>query len=408
MDHHSTSTVAKADEPYRNSQDSVRSDIGVTPGRALRILVFLEASTIAGAVKPIFEFVQESRRGATGASVEVTMVIYRRAQQASVLMDAVRELGVAAEVIEERRAFDLRVLSQLRDLVRRLRPDIIWTNNTKSHFLVYLSGVYRAASWIAFHHGYTREAWRTRIYNEIDRMSLPRAKRVVTVCNDFAAQLQRRGVPADRLRVLRNPVNYSSPVAAAEKESLREQLGVGNRTILLSVGRLSFEKGHADLLRAVSLMRSAAGAAFDSYLVIVGDGPERRNLEALCSELKLNDVVRFTGFQSDVRRYYAIADIFVLPSHSEGSPNVLLEAMAADVPVVAAAVGGIPEVLSDQVNALLVPRQNIDALSAAIKRLLHEPALRMKLAEQGKDVVAQHTPQAYFSGVMALLNEVVA
>jgi glycosyltransferase involved in cell wall biosynthesis len=373
----------------------------------LRTLVFLEASTVAGAVKPVLEFARETAASASERRFELTMALYQRAKQQAELIDVVRGAGIPIEVIEERHALDLRALPQLRTIVERLRPDILWTNNTKSHFLVYLSGVDRSAQWIAFHHGYTQEARRTRIYNELDRWSLPRAKRVVTVCQAFASELQRKGVPAERLRILRNPIRVAAPVSDAERSHLRESLGLNDCTVLLSVGRLSQEKGHADLLRAVAQMRVAQGAAFGSRLLMVGDGPERSHLAALCADLKLEDVVHFAGFQPDVRPYYAIANVFVLPSHSEGSPNVLLEAMAAGVPMVATAVGGLPEVLSDEVNALLVPKQDVAELAKAITRLLDDAQLRRHLVEQGHVVVAQHSPQSYFRALSGLFEEVM-
>jgi glycosyltransferase involved in cell wall biosynthesis len=283
----------------------------------------------------------------------------------------------------------------------------VWTNNTKSHLLVRLSGLHRSAEWIAFHHGYTKEARRTRVYNELDRVSLPRARRVVTVCNDFARQLERKGVPANRIRVVRNPVRASLAMDAAEKVRLRAKLGLGQANVILSVGRLSREKGHADLLRAMQVLRKSRQAGPSLHLLIVGDGPERGTLQSLCSNLKLQDCVTFTGHQSDVGPYYAAADVFVLPSHSEGSPNVLLEALAAELPMVATAVGGIPEVLSDDVNALLVPSQAPETLASAIGRLLDEPQLRQRLIANGKEVVAQHNPQAYFRNVLGIFEEVM-
>ena len=391
-----------------DSGDSMVASGGESDGHPLRILVFLEASTIAGAVKPVLEFAREARESTGGRELSITMVSYVRARQQSSLLDVVRAQGIPLETIAERYPFDLRVIPQLRELAGRQRPDIIWTNNTKSHFLVSLAGLHRAAKWIAFHHGYTKEAWRTRLYNEVDRLSLPRADRVVTVCHAFAQQLQSKGVPADRIRVLRNPIRVPSPVSEAEKACLRTELGLDDASVLLSVGRLSREKGHADLLRAVERMRADEGEKFHSRLIIVGDGPERPRLQALSSELKLDDAVRFTGQQADVRAYYAVANVFVLPSHSEGSPNVLLEAMAAGVPMVATAVGGVPEVLSHEVNALLVPRQDVTQLANAIRRLLNDPLLRRQFADKGAEVVAQHNPQSYFQSVVGLFEEVMS
>jgi len=404
------STALMESRTLRVSADGdggMQSIHGMDDAHPIRVLVFLEASTIAGAVKPVLEFAREAAESTTARTVKLTLALYVRAGKESGLIDTIRSQGLSVELIRERHAFDLQVVPQLRDLVRRVGPDVLWTNNTKSHFLVSLSGLYRTTGWIAFHHGYTKEAWRTGIYNELDRLSLPRAARVVTVCHDFAKQLQRKGVPADRIRVLRNPIRVSSPVMEAEKDGLRAQLGLEHSKVLLSVGRLSLEKGHADLLRAMERLRAAKGQGFDLHLLIVGDGPERDRLQRLCSKLSLEDCVSFTGHQADVRLYYAISDLFILPSHSEGSPNVLLEAMAAGLPIIATAVGGLPEVLSDEVNALLVPKQDVAQLVGAIGRLLDDPPLRQRLADQAKVVVAEHNPQAYYRSVVGLLNEVI-
>jgi glycosyltransferase involved in cell wall biosynthesis len=360
-----------------------------------------------GAVKPVLEFLRELRFCDNSDQFDFTMVLFSRAAQENALIPAIQAQAIETAIIRERHPLDLQVLPQLRDLAGRLQPDLVWTNNTKSHFLVRLSEIDRSAKWIASHHGYTREAWRTTLYNQLDRLSLPHANRVITVCNDFAGQLQRKGVPAHRIRVLRNPIRVSAPVSDAEKQRLRTQLGLTNATVLLSVGRLSREKGHANLLRAMALLRESQGASFRSRLIIVGDGPEQGHLQALCSAVKLNEVVALVGHQADVQPYYAISDVFVLPSHSEGSPNVLLEAMAAGLPTVATAVGGLPEVLSHEVNALLVPKENPSQMANAMRRLLTDSSLRERLCENGKQIVAQHDPQSYCRGILALFQEVL-
>ncbi len=386
-----------------------RSDAadGMAEKHTLKLLVFLEASTVAGAVKPVLEFAREAAASQSGRAVDLTMVLFARSGQQNDLISLIRGQGISLEVVAERHAFDPGVVSQLRQIADKVRPDIIWTNNTKSHFLVFLSGLHRNAEWIGFHHGYTKEAMRTRMYNELDRLSLPRAKRVVTVCNDFAGQLRQKGVPSEHIRVLRNPIRVSSPVPEADVVQLRAKLKLNNASVLLSVGRLSQEKGHADLLRALDRLRTSKSAAPGLHLVLVGDGPERQRLEKLCYTLRLENCVTFTGYQSDVRPYFAMADIFVLPSHSEGSPNVLLEAVAAGLPIVATAVGGLPEVLTNEVNALLVPKHDIAQLANALARLLNDSSLRQRLAENGKEILTQHDPQTYFRKVMGIFEEAI-
>ena len=149
---------------------------------------------------------------------------------------------------------------------------------------------------------------------------------------------------------------------------------------MLSVGRLSKEKGQDGLLRAFATVE-----AEPKRLLLLGDGPELEPLRALACELKIQNAVSFPGLQSNVRPYYELADVFVLSSHSEGSPNVLLEAMDAGVPVVATAVGGVPELVTNEVDALLVPDRDVAALAKAITRVLGDEALRLAPHDGGAE-----------------------
>src|SRR5262249_8877975 len=148
--------------------------------------------------------------------------------------------------------------------------------------------------------------------------------------------------------------------------------------VLLSIGRFSREKGHADLLQALGSLRSLPQAW---KLVLVGIGPERDALGRLAASLEISERVVFAGFHPDVARFYAIADLFALPSHSEGSSNVWLEAMMAGVPIVATSAGGNSEILAHEKTALLVPTEDAPALAAAVARLLTQPDLAARLAE---------------------------
>src|SRR5258708_7250490 len=114
-------------------------------------------------------------------------------------------------------------------------------------------------------------------------------------------------------------------------------------------------------------------------LVLVGEGPERPRIERLLRSLNLTDFITLAGQQDDISPYYGIADVFLLPSLSEGCPNVLLEAMAAGVPVVATEVGGIPEVVTNLRDAILVKKRDMEGLAFATAELLKDRQLRERL-----------------------------
>jgi glycosyltransferase involved in cell wall biosynthesis len=161
----------------------------------------------------------------------------------------------------------------------------------------------------------------------------------------------------------------------------------GQEGLLLYVGRLMPEKGVDTLLTALASVP-------DARLLIVGGGNERHRLEALARQLGVDGRVDFHGGISDravLQAVYRRAALFVLPSHSEGLGCVLLEAMAAGVPIVATNAGGIPDLVADGVNGLLVPPQDSAALAAALRRALGDPQLRRSLAARGRAVVEQQT-----------------
>jgi glycosyltransferase involved in cell wall biosynthesis len=138
----------------------------------------------------------------------------------------------------------------------------------------------------------------------------------------------------------------------------------------------------------------------------VGDGPERAALERQSQALGLRDAVTFAGYRANVRPYYALADVVALPSHTEGSPNVVLEAMAAEVAVAATRVGGVPEIVTDGETGLLTQRQDPRGMAAALGRLRADPEFRHRLAEAGRRlVVANHSVEGHRRALVNLYSE---
>jgi len=158
-----------------------------------------------------------------------------------------------------------------------------------------------------------------------------------------------------------------------------------------SIGRDQRDSRPGGARHPISRLRSRIGA----HLLIVGEGPNRSSIEQEIARLGLGEHVTLTGQQPSAEPFYRIADLAVLSSLSEGSPNALLEAMAAGVPAVATAVGGIPEIVQDGESALLVQPSDLEAMSAAMARvLIDEPGLALQFAERGRALVRErHTPE---------------
>ena len=138
----------------------------------LRILIILEARSVTGPAKAVLEFTQEAFRcNEVSPCAEISILVFLRNETENTITRTAQANGIALEIVTERGAFDWRIVPQLRAIVNRIKPDIVWTNAVKAHFLARMAGLHRQAKWVAFHHGYTTTALRTRMYNQLDRWS---------------------------------------------------------------------------------------------------------------------------------------------------------------------------------------------------------------------------------------------
>lgn len=343
----------------------------------LRILAMMEANSVTGPAKNLLGFCRWLRTAEgeqTGIKIGIGTFSRNAGTENSAFTDAIRDAGADLYIIRERFRYDPGVMRQMREIAEESAPDIIQTHNNKSHLLVRLLPKLRKKSlWFAFHHGDTYTDFKQQLINNVDRVSLRSADRVVTVCKAFEPRLAAFGVKPDRIRILHNSIAALSSMSSAERAQFRSRLGIDtDEAMVLAIGRLSKEKGHAFLLRALQLLRSNARKW---KLVLVGIGPERDRLEQLARALGLSERLLFAGSHADVRPFYASADVFVLPSLSEGSSNVLLEAMAAKLPIVATNAGGNPEIMLHNETGLLAPPGDSKGLASAIAQLLEEPDL---------------------------------
>jgi glycosyltransferase involved in cell wall biosynthesis len=206
-----------------------------------------------------------------------------------------------------------------------------------------------------------------------------------------------------KLRIVINGTDLSRfPAPEGARAAIREELGIPSRArVLVTVGRLVKEKNHALLLRAVSpLLRE------DRRLVLVGDGPLRDDLRAQIEQLEGRRYVHLTGARRDIPELLASADAFVLSSESEGLPIGLLEALAAGLPAISTAVGGIPATIRSEDTGLLVPPGDEAALTAALRRVFDDdPALAGVAARGRSHVVETYSAEKMASAYASLYEE---
>lgn len=205
---------------------------------------------------------------------------------------------------------------------------------------------------------------------QLIRAAANAAAGIVTVCAALREPLVELGIAPDRVTVLRNGVDLEVFVPPVDRAAARKALGLTRPTVL-SVGHLIPRKAHDLAIRAIAELR-------DVDLLIVGDGPERRALEALVAALGLGARVRFLGRKphDELPGIYGAVDAMILASSREGWANVLLESMACGTPVVASAIWGTPEVVATPAAGALVQERTPVAFAAALRQLLAEPPAR--------------------------------
>jgi glycosyltransferase involved in cell wall biosynthesis len=365
----------------------------------------------AGPAKNLIEFGRRAAgQGNSELSANVTIATFHRGKEPAPneFVRACEKAGLEVHVLRERFLFDLAVIPAIHKLIALCKPAIIQSHAVKSHFLIRLTGINRERPWIAFHHGYTWTNPKTRIYNYLDRWSLPAASKVVTVCRPFAYALEEIGVRPERIVVQHSSVATFSPASDKDVFALRETLGIPLDTqVVLCVGRLSREKAQADVVEAAALLRRENKHRKIRF-VLIGEGPDQQQLKDMARSFSVEDWFVFTGYLSDLRPYYTMANLLVLPSHTEGSPNVLLEAMAAGLPIVATAVGGVPEMVANEKEALLVEEHNPFALARAIGRLLSDANLQRRLSEAARQSIFAYSPAAYCDSILSLYKRCLA
>jgi glycosyltransferase involved in cell wall biosynthesis len=281
---------------------------------------------------------------------------------------------------------DLTALAELVRLIRRERPAIVHTHTSKAGFIGRLAAVIaRVPAVIHQPHGHIFYGYfsprRTAVFTTLERWAARWTDRIITLTDRGTDEHLARdigcaeqyvavpsGVPTDELRA-----------AAPPRGGARARLGLDpDAFVVVGLGRLVPIKGFDLLARALPAVVAQIPSA---RVLLVGDGAERAYLGAIASSMGVTERLQMTGETEDMTSYLAAADVVAVPSRNEGMGRVIVEAMALGLPVVATAVGGIPDVVTDGECGRLVEPEDVDALGAALIELGRDPALRRKLGE---------------------------
>jgi glycosyltransferase involved in cell wall biosynthesis len=281
----------------------------------------------------------------------------------------------------------LAVWRELQRLLRRIGADILCCHGYKADLMGWAAARAAGVAVVSILHGWTSQSVKVCFYETLDRWSLRWMDRVVCVCKAQAEQVRRRGLT--NLAIIPNAIPWSAPhIAKGEfRERMLGWFGYPCQRLVGMAARLSPEKGVGVFLEAA---RYASRRDPALGFVVFGDGALRHSLTCEIATSGLANRFVLAGFQPDLADYLANLDLMVIPSLTEALPCVLLEAMASQVPVIATAVGGIPEVIEDGVNGYLVSPGQPAQLADRIIEALSSPVRSREIGRDGQRRVLEN------------------
>ncbi|WP_423190008.1 glycosyltransferase family 4 protein [Alkalibacterium sp. f15] len=309
---------------------------------------------------------------------------------------AARKENIPVYVFEQNNRFDIKVLYRLRHFIKEQGYTILHTHGPRANTLIALLNPFIQVYWVMTVHSHPLLDFKDRgikgkLFETVHRLTFKKADGIITVSNEIKGVLQSFGVSSDRIKVIHNGIKFSESV---EPRSERHS----KVFTLITVGRLNKIKGYSTLMDVLKTV------GFQEWQwIICGDGEEMESLQKLGRDYDLSRHLNFKGWlpSTEIKKEFHQADIFVLPSLSEGFPMILLEAADEKVPAIATDVGDVKEVIKDASMGWLVPPKNNEKIKDALlqayslwekKKLsekgknLHDWAIRFSIEQQAKEV----------------------
>ena len=354
--------------------------------RRIRVLDLRDTHEVGGPGKTILETFKAI--DATRFELHLGIYLVKNESTDTPFVRAARACGLPVHFIRGHNQYDPRLVPRTAALVRSLGIDLVHAHEVKSDVLTYLSAFLYRAPIVTTVHGFIANTPKQRALVALDRWLLRRFNRVFVVSGKLRDDLVRDGVPKARTELVHNGLVLANYRRTGQRGGLAALAGREvTAPVIASIGRLSREKGHADLLEALGIM---AAQGLRVSVVLAGDGPERPSLEAQAARLGIADAVHFVGYVDHPQRVLEETDLMVLPSHTEGLPNAALEALAMGVPVLATAVGGTPEVITDGETGRLVAPSDPEALAREMTHFLAHRDDWRRMADRGQQVIERH------------------
>lgn len=323
------------------------------------------------------------------ADHHTVFLLFRDRGRSQDFRSRLEENGLDSHVLGQDTPHLPKMIGEVAARLRAMSADVLCPHGYKADIVGLLAARRAGIPVIAVSRGWTTDTWKLRIYEAMDRFCLRRMDRVVCVSEGQAVKVRRAGVRPEHVRVIRNAIR-SERFAAGDLSARADLLGLFRfppARIVGAAGRISPEKGFDVLVEAAAI---ALRLNPEIGYIHFGEGKHGERLQRRITELGLEDRFLLAGFRSDLDRLIPALDLVVIPSFTEGLPNVALEAFASAVPVVGTAVGGVPEVIEHGISGFLVPPGDPEALARGIIEVLGSEDRRRSMGERGRHRIENH------------------
>lgn len=288
------------------------------------------------------------------------------------LVERMETLGVPVRQVELKSRFDLKAAKALAKLCKEWSIDVIHCHYLREHYLALLAKGFKKDLRVVYTNHFVME--NDGITRFTNRLLDKRQDRIISVCNKGKVQLVENGWSDERIEVIFNAVDPAAWAGDRSESTLHAELSLPEESfVMLCASRFAHDKGHKYLLNSIKRLTELTQVPFT--LVLAGDGPLLEETKAQAAALELEERVKFIGFRKDIKNLYKGSDLYVNASQHEALSFLIIEAMAAGLPVVATDMYGNSDIVNDKTNCgLLVEYDNADSMAVALKCMIEDPA----------------------------------
>lgn len=306
--------------------------------------------------------------------------------ESGLLVERMAEMGVPTERIEMKSRFDFKAAKALAKLCEKWDIDLIHCHYLREHYTALLAKRYNKKIRVVYTNHFVLEN------NAVTRLSNrwmdKRQDQMIAVCNKGKEQLIANGWTGDRIQVIFNAVDMNAWAGDRSESTMRAELGIPeDRLVMLCASRFAHDKGHDYLIRSLKRLTEISDVPFT--MVLAGDGPLLEQTKAQVKELGLEEQVIFVGFRKDIKNLYKGSDIYINSSQHEALSFLIVEAMAAGLPVIVTDMGGNRDIVPPEAkHGALVIYDDPESMAQAMKKMLEDGGYRVGCAQEALRTVA--------------------